>query len=128
MERNGYGKTTVDHYVLVKKFSDGDYIIPVLYVDDRLIVSYDTNKIQSLKKGLSKSFAMKDLGLTQQTLGMIISRDKKKGKLCLSQHNYIEKVLERFNMNNSKSVSTPLASHFKLNYGNFLQVKKTKKI
>lgn len=34
----------------------------------------------------------------------------------MSQHNHIEKVLEMFNMNNSKYVSTLLASHFKLNF------------
>ena len=30
------------------------------------------------------------------------------------QQKYIEKVLERFNMKNSKPFSTPLARHFKL--------------
>ena len=32
----------------------------------------------------------------------------------LSQGEYIEKVLQRFRMQNAKPVSTPLASHFKL--------------
>ena len=32
----------------------------------------------------------------------------------VSQDGYIERVLEMFNMKNSKPVSTPLASHFKL--------------
>jgi hypothetical protein len=34
--------------------------------------------------------------------------------LYLSQRGYIEKVLRRFNMQDAKPVSTPLASHFKL--------------
>lgn len=115
MEKHGYGKTTSDHCVFIKKFSDGDYIILLLYVDDMLIVGHDTKKIQSLKKDLNKSFAMKDLGPAKQILGMRITRDRKNNKLWLSQHNYIEKVLERFNMSNCKPVSTPLATHFKLN-------------
>jgi hypothetical protein len=45
---------------------------------------------------------------------MIITRDRKNHKLTLSQGEYIEKVLERFRMQNAKPVSTPLASHFKL--------------
>ncbi|KAE8731199.1 SWI/SNF-related matrix-associated actin-dependent regulator of chromatin subfamily A member [Hibiscus syriacus] len=46
---------------------------------------------------------------------MEISRDKKLGRLCLSQKEYLRKVLKRFGMNEkSKPVSTPLASHFKL--------------
>ena len=45
---------------------------------------------------------------------MRIIRDKKKRKLVLSQGEYIEKVLQRFRMQNAKLVSTPLSSHFKL--------------
>ena len=67
-----------------------------------------------LKRKLANSFAMKDLGATKKILGMRIKRDKKNKKLTLSQSEYIEKVLERFNMQNAKPVSTPLASHFKL--------------
>ena len=45
---------------------------------------------------------------------MRINRDRKNHKLTLSQSEYIEKMLKRFNMQNTKTVSIPLASHFKL--------------
>jgi hypothetical protein len=67
-----------------------------------------------LNKKLNNSFAMKDLGATKKILGMRIIRDKKNRKLTLSQGEYIEKVLKRFRMKNSKLVSIPLANHFKL--------------
>ena len=57
---------------------------------------------------------MKDLGPTKQILGIRIFRDRKEKKLYMSQEQYIEKVLERFNMNKAKVVSSPLATHFKL--------------
>ena len=57
---------------------------------------------------------MKDLGVAKKILGMRITRDKKNSKLTLSRGEYIEKVLERFRMQNAKPVSTSLASHFKL--------------
>ncbi|PKI75376.1 hypothetical protein CRG98_004260 [Punica granatum] len=57
---------------------------------------------------------MKDLGLAKQILGMHISHDRSSEKLWLSQEKYIEKILDQFNMGNAKSVSSPLASHFKL--------------
>eukprot|EP00253_Pinus_taeda_P033547 PITA_33547 len=57
---------------------------------------------------------MKDLGAAKQILGMRITRDRKNRKLTLSQSEYIEKVLKRFNMQNEKPVGIPLASHFKL--------------
>ena len=79
-----------------------------------LVASSNMQEINVLKRKLEKSFAMKDLGAAKQILGMRITRDKKNRKLTLSQSEYIEKVLKRFNMQNAKPVSIPLASHFKL--------------
>ena len=114
MEEQGYKKTTSDHCVFMQKFSDGDFIILLLYVDDMLIVGMNSSRIDKLKKQLSQSFAMKDLGPAKQILGVRIHRSRKDKKLFISQEQYIEKVLERFNMNNAKVVSSPLATHFKL--------------
>ena len=65
-------------------------------------------------KDLFKSFDMEDLGSARKILGMQILCDRKDKKLRLSQENYIERVLERFNMKHVKLVSTPPSSHFKL--------------
>ena len=70
--------------------------------------------IQYLKRELSKTCDMKDLGSAKSILGMEILREKKASKLWLSQERYIERMLERFSMKNSKLLSTPLAGHFKL--------------
>jgi hypothetical protein len=70
--------------------------------------------ISLLKKALSKSFAMNDLGLAKQILGMKTSRDRPKKLLWLSQERYIEKVLKRFNMKDTKFITSPLLGHHKL--------------
>ena len=57
---------------------------------------------------------MKDLGAAKKILGMRIIRDKANGTLKLSQAEYVKKILNRFNMNEGKPVSTPLGSHFRL--------------
>ena len=102
-----------DHCCYVKSF-DNSYIILLLYVDDMLIVGSSIEEINNLNKQLSKQFAMKDLGAAKKILGMRIIRDKANGTLKLSQSEYVKKVLNRFNMNEAKPVSTPLGSHFKL--------------
>ena len=84
MVEHGYDRTASDHCVFVKKFSDGEVIIFLLYVDDMLIIGRDIGKIDKLKKELSKSFEMKDLGPAIQILGIKISRDGTNGKLWLS--------------------------------------------
>jgi hypothetical protein len=78
-----------------------------------LISASKMQDINVLKKKLSNSFAMKDLGATKKLLGIRITRDRKNCKLTLSQKEYIEKVLERFRMHNAKPISTPLSNHFK---------------
>ena len=91
---HGYNKTNTDHIVFVKKFSDGDFVILFLYVDDMLIVGRDTNKIAKLKRDLSKSFALKDLELAKKILGMKITRDRASTRLWLSQEkNRLRKYL-----------------------------------
>ena len=79
-----------------------------------LVASKNMQEIKVLKKQLSESFDMKDLGASKQILGMRISSDRKERKLTLSQEEYIKKVLERFNIQDAKPVGTPLAGHFKL--------------
>ena len=67
-------------------------------LDDMLIVGSNMQDINVLKRKLSNSFVMKDLGFANKILGIIIIRDRKNHKLTLSQGEYIEKVLERFIM------------------------------
>jgi hypothetical protein len=93
---------------------NGGYIILLLYVDGMLVAGSNMHDINVFKKKLSNSFAMKDLGVANKILGMRITKDKKNHKLTLSQGEYIEKVLERFKMQNEKPINTPLAMHFKL--------------
>ena len=107
-----YKRTTSDHCVFVKRFFYGDFIVLLFYVDDMLIIGHDANKIEKLKRELSKLFAMKDLDHAKQILIMKITRYRNNGKL--SQEMCIEKVLERFNMSKAKPVSNPLTNHFKL--------------
>jgi hypothetical protein len=79
-----------------------------------LVAGSNMQDINVLKKKLANSFAMRDLGDGKKILGMRIRSDRKNYNLTLSQGEYIEKVLERFKMQNAKSVSTPLARHLKL--------------
>jgi ATP-binding cassette subfamily B (MDR/TAP) protein 1 len=81
MTELGCRKAQPNHCMFTKRYTEGDFIILLLYVDDMLIVGNGIKRIALLKKALSKSFAMKDLGPAKQILGMKISRDRSK-KLC----------------------------------------------
>ena len=91
------------------KFSGSRYIFLVLYVDDILLASNDKELLHETKKFLSKKFEMKDLGEASFVLGIQIHRDRSRGILGLSQKSYIEKVLQRFGMQDCKPGDTPVA-------------------
>ncbi|GAA0140720.1 transmembrane signal receptor [Lithospermum erythrorhizon] len=114
MGEYGFTRTLTDHCVFIKRFSNDDFIVLLLYVDDMLIVGKDINKINELNGQLSNVFEMKDLGNARYILGMDIERDPVRRSLWLSQERYILKVLARFNMETSKPVNCPLSAHFKL--------------
>ena len=61
-----------------------------------------------VKRWLSKKFFMKDLGEASYILEIKVYRDRPKRMLGLSQKLYIEKVLKRFSIKNSKRGLLPL--------------------
>ena len=90
---------------------DGYFVYLLLYSDDILITAKNMSDIQVFKKQLSDEFKMKDLGAVKKVLGIEIQRDRPSKKVYLSKKGYIDKVLERFGMQNAKPVQTALTSH-----------------
>ena len=115
MKGQRYTRSKFDHCVYFQKLQEGTFIYLLLYVDDMLIASKSKVEIERLKTQLNLEFEMKDLGEAKKILGMEICRDRAHGRVSLSQKQYLKKVLQQFGMNEqTKPVSTPLASHFKL--------------
>lgn len=103
-----------DSCAYFKSYGEGNVIYLLLYVDDMLVAAKDLKEVQNLKELLGSEFEMKDLGPAKRILGMDIHRDRENGVLTLSQGAYLEKVLRNFMMEESRPVSTPMGSHFKL--------------
>ena len=112
MVKIGYKRCEYDYCVYVRSLDDGSFIFLLLYIDDMLIAAKSIVEVNKVKVLLSREFDMKDLGAAKKILRMEICRDRDAKRLWLSQVGYVKKVLERFSMENAKSVSTPLANHF----------------
>jgi len=110
-----YTRSLYDPCVYFSRLSDGEYIYLLLYVDDSLIASKSISAINKLKNQLSSEFEMKDLGEAKRVLGMKIDKDRKKDIVSLTQKRYLQKILQKFNIQSDPmSISTPLTPHFKL--------------
>ena len=71
-------------------------------MDDILLNGNDVGMLSIVKVWLANTFDMKDLGKASYILGIKLFRDRKRRIIGLSQATYIEKVLSRFSMDNSK--------------------------
>jgi hypothetical protein len=93
---------------IYKKMSGSLVSFLVLYVDDILQIGNDVQMLNSVKEYLNNNFSMKDMGEASYVLGIKIYRDRSRCLLALSQCTYLDKVLRRFRMENSKKGNLPV--------------------
>ena len=79
----------------------------ILYVDDILLIRNDIGTLSSVKVWLSGLFNMKDLGETCHIFWIKLLRDRQKRMLGLSQASYIDQILAKFSMQDSKKGFVP---------------------
>jgi len=99
---------SIDEPCVYSKIKDGKVVFLILYVDDILIIGNDVGSLTSVKMWLTKQFQMKDLGEASYVLGIRIFRDRKNKMLALSQASYIDKILEKYGMQDSKKGQQPM--------------------
>ena len=77
-------------------------------MDDVLIAGNDKSLINAARDWLFSNFDMKDMDEANYILGVRIVRNRSKRFLSLSQDVYIQRILERFQMQSCKPVDTPI--------------------
>ena len=86
--------------------------ILVVYVDDIIILTKTDAEMLNIKKPLSEGFKMKDMGKLHYMLGVSVQLND--DTVMLDQHQYLTKLLQKFGLENAKTVSTPLDPNVKL--------------
>ncbi|GKD63853.1 retrotransposon protein, putative, ty1-copia subclass, partial [Tanacetum coccineum] len=98
-----------------RKASGSNVTLFILYVDDIIIMGNYIPCLQSVKDYLGKCFAMKDLGEAAFILGIKIYRDRSKQLIGLGQNAYMDKILKRYKVDNSKRGHIPKQERLDLN-------------
>lgn len=70
--------------------------------------------MKEVKRALCRKFEVNDLGELHHFLGMKVVQDKVSGDVWIGQPAYVGKVLERFGMQDARSVVTPVDTSSKL--------------
>ena len=87
-------------------------IIVVLYVDDVIFTGNDDYFIENSKTIMKEEFEMTDMSLLRYFLGIEVEQNG--NEIFISQAKYVNEVLERFNMQESKAAITPTVMELKL--------------
>ncbi|GKC55602.1 retrotransposon protein, putative, ty1-copia subclass, partial [Tanacetum coccineum] len=98
-----------------KKASRSNVTFLILYVDDIIIMGNRIPSLQSAKSYLGKCFAMNDLGEAAFILGIKIYRDRSNQLIRVNQSAYMDKILKRYRMDNSKRGNIPMQERLDLN-------------
>ncbi|GJZ44544.1 retrotransposon protein, putative, ty1-copia subclass [Tanacetum coccineum] len=105
----------LDEPCVYQKASGRNVTFLILYVDDIIIMGNHIPSLQSVKAYLGKCFAMKDLGEATFILGIKIYRDRSRRLIGLCQSAYMDKILKRYRMDNSKRGYIPMQERLDLN-------------
>jgi hypothetical protein len=108
MKQLGFYATKSDPCVFINHYTQ---VIVCLYVDDGLIFGSSSEKIETLMQQLEQHFQI-NIGDSGAYAGMQIEYGS--GFVFIHQQSYLQRVLERFGMQDAKPVTTPADPHVRL--------------
>ena len=102
----GFEMSPLDHCVYIWRYYNELKILSS-YVNDILLARNSPNMMIKTMSFLVSRFEMKDMGTAATyVLGIKITRDRNAKLLYMDRENYLEKILKKFNMAESKALST----------------------
>jgi hypothetical protein len=107
MEKSGFVRSTADPCIYIRQ-SGTEKLIVAIYVDDGLIAGSTQEAVDSFLRLLTSEFKI-TVGSLDSFLGMQI--EQRESGIFVSQSTYVEKVLQRFEMADSKPQKTPADTH-----------------
>lgn len=122
----GMKPSTADPCVYVGEIEE-QFVIIGVYVDDLILATKSPKIMDALKDKLNHKFDMKDLGAIHYCLGIEISHSQKEGEVSMSQKKYINQLLQKFKMEDSKPINTPAEVNLKLKKPEQVSVEDMKK-
>ncbi|RWS21908.1 integrase core domain protein-like protein [Leptotrombidium deliense] len=112
LQKFGFSRSKADSCVYASFVNNVKTILGI-YVDDGLLVSSSKQKINEIVLLLKEQFEM-SVAVVDCFLGLQVIRNRKKKLLNVNQQSYIRKMLVKYNMEDCKSVKTPMDASVKL--------------
>ena len=89
--------------------NDPHTTILAIHVDDCLITGSSSELIADYKHKLNQRYSLTDLGPVHWLLGIKIFRNREAHTVSLSQTSYIDTILSRFSLSNTRPLASPIS-------------------
>ncbi|CAI7841291.1 unnamed protein product, partial [Closterium sp. NIES-54] len=110
----GFAPVTTDPSLFLRTDTSLPPFYVLVYVDDLVFASADTEALTLVKSELQKRHTCIDLGELRSYLGLQITRDRARRTITLTQSHMVHKVLQRFGFLFSSPQPTPLSTSHSL--------------
>jgi len=106
-------QTQADHCVYIQK-QEHQVIIIILYVDDLIVMATNKKLIDQVRDQLKSEFDIKELGELKYCLGIEVVRNRKLKTIQINQASMIQRVAERFQVQECKNIYIPADANSRL--------------
>ncbi|CAI7873005.1 unnamed protein product [Closterium sp. NIES-53] len=110
----GFAPSNADPSLFLRTDTSLPPFYVLVYVDDLVFASADTEALTLVKSELQKRHTCTDLGELRSYLGLQITRDKARRTIILTQSHMVHQVLQRFRFQFSSPQPTPLSTSHSL--------------
>ncbi|CAI7769633.1 unnamed protein product [Closterium sp. NIES-53] len=110
----GFALSTADPSLFLRTDATLPPFYVLVYVDDLVFATTDTEALAHLKSELHKRHTCTDLGELISYLGLRITRDRAQRTISLTQSHMVQQVLQHFGFTYSSPQSTPLPTSHSL--------------
>jgi hypothetical protein len=100
-------RVSVEHSVYCRQ-RNGETTLVAVHVDNFCVAASSKGEMKLFKEELKKHFEITDLGPVSWILGIRVTRDRVARTISLDQQTYVEKMAERFGLENAYPVRTPM--------------------
>ncbi|CAI7839152.1 unnamed protein product [Closterium sp. NIES-53] len=110
----GFAPSTADPSLFLRTDTSLPPFYVLVYVDDLVFATTDTEALTLVKSELQKRHTCTDLGELRSYLGLLITRDRARRTITLTQSHMVHQVLQRFGFQFSSPQPTPLSTSHSL--------------
>lgn len=108
LEKHDLQRIHADHSIFISKAGINGPVVSTFVDDIKIMGVKRSGMTERVKRELMSAFSMVDMGPISFYLGLKVERDRERKSIKLAQPAYIDKVLQKFHLDQANPTNTPM--------------------